>query len=125
MNDSRGYRRAWDAWEQERRHKKISNKTRDRSDHILKISAAVNNWKGSLGPKIKLAEAELFIHWEKIVGSKIAQHSEPSVLQHGRLIIKVNDAIWRHQIFYMRREIQNRLNSHLGKNIVQEIVITG
>ncbi|MGH9658871.1 MAG: DUF721 domain-containing protein [Bryobacteraceae bacterium] len=59
--------------------------------------------------------------WKTAVGAKVARHSRAERLVRGRLIVGVEDAIWRRQLFTMRSLIVSNLNKSLGPGIVDEV----
>lgn len=125
MTDSeRRRRRAWDGWERERK-----KKGRIRDGHtggkVVPLSDAIQGWvqQANLGPR--MVEADLFANWQDIVGAAVADKATPLRLERGRLVLKVSDSTWRHQLLFMRRELIATLNDRLGESLVREIVLTG
>lgn len=125
MEDTdRRRRRAWDGWERERQRK---NRTRegDSGGKVVPIANAIQGWveQGNFGGKLR--EADLFAHWSDLVGKVVAEKATPLRLERGRLIVKVTDSAWRHQLLYMRAELIASINSRIGTTMVKEIVLTG
>lgn len=124
MVDTDRRRRAWDGWERERQRK---NRTRegDSGGKVTPLGNAIKGWidQGNFGGKLR--EADLFSHWENFVGKVVAEKSTPLRLERGRLILKVTDSVWRHQLLYMRAELIASINDRIGTSIVKEIVLTG
>ena len=59
--------------------------------------------------------------WARAVGKKIAQHTRPSRLVRGRLIVEVEDAVWQRNLFTLTKHITSNLEKALGPGIVSEI----
>ncbi len=68
-----------------------------------------------------IREQQLFLRWEEIVGTAIANHSSPSRLRNGILWLQVTDAVWRQELTLMRVELVAKINSALGEEIVKDI----
>ncbi len=59
--------------------------------------------------------------WERAVGEKVARHAIPVNLVRGRLVIDVEDLVWRQQLFPMTSQIVSRLAKVTGR----EDLVTG
>jgi predicted nucleic acid-binding Zn ribbon protein len=71
----------------------------------------------------RLEEAGIWRVWDETVGGQIATKARPSRFQDGVLTVMVNSAPWMQQLNFMKRDIAQRLNEHLGKELVQEIYL--
>lgn len=91
----------------------------------MPIGDAIKGWvdQGNLGGRLR--EADLFTHWNEMVGDVVAEKATPLRLERGRLIVKVADSAWRHQLLYMRAELIASINNRVGSSMVKEIVLTG
>lgn len=66
-----------------------------------------------------ISEEQLAIAaWERAVGKKIAAYTRPVSLVRDRLVVDVDDDIWRQQLYPMRGQIVDRLVKVLGRPIV-------
>ena len=52
-----------------------------------------------------LAEGEVFVKWEEIVGQEIAKHSEPIEIKDGKLLIKCSSTAWATQLNLVKNEL--------------------
>lgn len=59
--------------------------------------------------------------WARAVGPKIAGHSAVAGLIRGRLVVDVDDAVWRSQLTTMRKQVVAQVNKVVGRDIVVEI----
>lgn len=59
--------------------------------------------------------------WRAVVGKKIARHAAAERLVRKRLVVGVEDAIWRQQLFTMRRLILERIQHFAGPGLVEEL----
>ena len=59
--------------------------------------------------------------WDKTVGNKISKKTEPISVKNGTLVIKTTNPVWKQELQIQKREIINKLNNELKKNIIKEI----
>ena len=56
--------------------------------------------------------------WKKIVGKTIAQNTEIVDIQHGKILVKTSNAIWRNELIFQKEDLLNRMKKeNLGLNI--------
>ncbi|HLY19470.1 MAG TPA: DUF721 domain-containing protein [Bryobacteraceae bacterium] len=72
--------------------------------------------KGPLDPD-DLARAA----WPQAVGKKIAARARASRLVRTRLIVEVEDPVWRKQLFALSGQILANLEARLGPRIVEDL----
>lgn len=71
----------------------------------------------------RLEEAGIWRVWDETVGPQIATKARPSRFQDGVLTVRVTSAPWMQQLNFMKRDIAQRLNDRLGKDLVREIFL--
>ncbi|HEV8039585.1 MAG TPA: DUF721 domain-containing protein [Bryobacteraceae bacterium] len=59
--------------------------------------------------------------WPAAVGKRIASHASAKSLVRDKLIVEVEDAIWRKNLFHLRFQILAKLSEILGSGIVQDV----
>jgi predicted nucleic acid-binding Zn ribbon protein len=59
--------------------------------------------------------------WPAAVGKRIASHASAKSLVRDSLIIEVEDAIWRKNLFQLRFQILAKLSEVLGSGIVKDV----
>ena len=59
--------------------------------------------------------------WPLAVGKKIAARTRPARMVRTRLIIEVEDLVWKKQLFALSRQILANLERHLGQGIVEDL----
>ncbi len=59
--------------------------------------------------------------WKATVGKKIASHARALSLVRTHLIVEVDDAVWKFQLFSMSRMIVTQLEKRLGAGVVSDI----
>ncbi len=59
--------------------------------------------------------------WPVAVGKKIAAHARASRLVRTRLVIEVEDVIWRRQLMALGPQILSILERNLGRGLVEDL----
>lgn len=59
--------------------------------------------------------------WNNAVGDVIAKNAKPEAFKGTLLLVRVNSAPWMHHLQFLRKDIINKVNSALGKDLVQDI----
>jgi hypothetical protein len=59
--------------------------------------------------------------WPMAVGKKVAARTRPARMVRTRLIVEVEDLIWKKQLFGLSRQILTNLERHLGPGIVEDL----
>lgn len=87
------------------------------------VSASLERIAGSMGAPDPATLAEIFGHWEEIVGPEVARHAAPANLRRGVLTITVARPAWATQLRYLSSNLMDRLAEHAGAEVVTEIVV--
>jgi len=67
-------------------------------------------------------EMKLKEWWIDIVGKKISKHLIDFSLRDSKLYIRINSAVVRNELLFIRNEIKNSLNKRAGKVVVTDII---
>jgi hypothetical protein len=59
--------------------------------------------------------------WPLAVGKKVAARTRPARMVRTRLIVEVEDLIWKKQLFTLTAQILTNLERHLGQGIVEDL----
>jgi hypothetical protein len=59
--------------------------------------------------------------WPSAVGKRIAMHTRAARMVRTRLVVEVEDAIWRRQLFALSGQILRNLETHIGPGAVEEL----
>jgi hypothetical protein len=59
--------------------------------------------------------------WKQTVGERIAAQATPLALKGSELVLAVPDAVWRQELSLMAPEIRERINTMLGRKVVEKI----
>jgi predicted nucleic acid-binding Zn ribbon protein len=59
--------------------------------------------------------------WPVAVGRRIAAKARAVKLVRSHLVVEVDDAVWKHQLFALRHQILHKMNQNIGAGIVEDI----
>ncbi|MFO7560515.1 MAG: DUF721 domain-containing protein [Desulfobacterales bacterium] len=59
--------------------------------------------------------------WDKTMGMTIAENARPAAFKGQLLVVQVASSPWMQQLQFLKKDIIQKLNSALGKELVQEI----
>ena len=59
--------------------------------------------------------------WPLAVGKKVAARTRPARMVRTRLIVEVEDSVWKKQLLALSRQILTNLERHLGCGIVEDL----
>lgn len=59
--------------------------------------------------------------WPAAVGKRIASHATAKSMVRDSLIVEVEDAVWRKNLFQLRFQILGKLSEILGSGVVQDV----
>ena len=82
---------------------------------------------GSLIRKLRLSgdvisgEQLALAAWPDAVGRRIANHTRAAKLVRTRLVVEVEDVIWKRNLFSLSRQILFNLQKHLGPGLVEDL----
>lgn len=75
-----------------------------------------------LGIRQRLDEAEAVEGWREIAGPRINRVTRDVWIEHGRLYVQITSAAWRQELHFNRGAWLDRLNTHLERPLVKEII---
>lgn len=61
--------------------------------------------------------------WDEVVGPAIARNAQPQKLNANRLVIAVRNAGWMQELTLLRRDLCDRLNRWMGREVIKEIFL--
>jgi predicted nucleic acid-binding Zn ribbon protein len=59
--------------------------------------------------------------WDGAVGDTIAKNAKPEAFKGRLLLVRVNSSPWMHHLQFLRKDIIRKINTALGKDLVQDI----
>lgn len=60
--------------------------------------------------------------WEKVVGSIFAKHTTNIYVKNKKLFVFLDSSVLRNELYMEKTEIIKKLNSEIGKKVINEIV---
>lgn len=87
-------------------------------DSLIKTFPALLN---AAGAPEEVAEAACVAMWREAVGEGLMSHAVPVRLRDQKLVVAVEDSLWKKQLEHMRGQLLFRLNSVLGQSVVTSI----
>lgn len=85
--------------------------------HVLKDTLS------ELGIERSLQKYQALQVWAEVVGDQIAAVTEPKTLTGGKLMVRVKNDVWRHELIYHLPEIIININKQVGIQAVEEIIL--
>jgi predicted nucleic acid-binding Zn ribbon protein len=89
------------------------------------ISDVLNNLVNQRQWESGLAEGNLFVQWEKIVGSDIATHSAPISIYEGILLVQCSSTAWATQLQAVHDQLLATITSSAPGALVESLRFTG
>ena len=59
--------------------------------------------------------------WNDLVGAGVADHAQPVSIEHGRLVVSVDDPAWASQLRWAEPDLLRRLEAAVGPDVVTSI----
>ncbi len=72
-----------------------------------------------------LAEGNLFVHWKKIIGEEIAQHTAPISILDGVLTIQTTSTAWATQLQLISNDLLATIQKDATGVLVEKLVFFG
>jgi len=94
-----------------------------RFDTPKPISESLHNYLDKFPHKKKLRQGMVLSVWEDVVGEQISSQVSDIHFENGKLIIKVTNQVWRHEIHANRFSIAKKLNTKVKSQIVGDIIV--
>ena len=74
------------------------------------------------GPGARVT-AGVFGRWDEVVGTTVAAHARPVVLDGGSLLVEVDEPGWAAQLRFLEADLLARLAAAVGAGVVQRIEV--
>lgn len=100
--------------------------TRLRDNKVSCLADEISNISEILGVKDRENELRIFNVWKECVGETISKFASPAGIKNNKLLVRVENPVWRFELSNRKEEIIKKINSHLqglkNKTIIKEIV---
>jgi len=96
--------------------------TKTRFNKTVSLKNELDTFMQYIGLDAKMQELQILNIWKECVGSAIANYSTPIEIRKNKLLVRVENASWRHELSMKKEEIIEKLNLKLKKKIIKEII---
>ena len=104
--------------------KRIDTKTR--LNRTICLKNELDDFMKYIGLDARMHELKILQVWKECVGETIAKYSKPIEIRKNKLLISVENSVWRYELSSRKTEIIQKLNENLkspkGRKIIKEIV---
>ena len=59
--------------------------------------------------------------WPRVVGARVGRHSRAVSFRNGALLVEVDGSAWMHELSFLKRDLIQKINRHLGMERVREV----
>ena len=87
-------------------------------EHIGTILDAFFKERGIAEP---LRVHHAVVDWDSLVGDAISRHARAVLVEHGTLIVEVENPGWMHRLQMQESELRTKVNRHYGEDIIRQI----
>ncbi len=85
------------------------------------LKIAINSMLKKFGIDNAIAQNNALNKWNEIVGDTVARNTQPERVEHGVIIVKVSSPTWRQELQFQKKEIIQKINNTIGKNVIKDI----
>ena len=97
------------------------DKKKETEKEAAPIGELVGRLLGKYRPDSDQELTKVWDIWEDAVGETIAENTRPAAFKGEILIVYVASSTWMHQLQFLKKDIIEKVNSALGKELVEEI----
>lgn len=96
--------------------------TRSRFNKTVSLKSELDSFMSYIGLDARMQELQILTVWKECVGEAIAKYSTPVEIKKNKLLVKAENAAWRHELSMRKEEIIEKLNKNLKKKLIKEII---
>ena len=85
------------------------------------LKTAIDSMLKRFGIDSAIAQNRALNIWNEIVGDTVAKNTQPDRVEHGVIIVKVSSPTWRQELYFQKKEIIQKINNTIGKNVIRDI----
>lgn len=85
------------------------------------LKIAIDSMLKRFGIDKAIAQNKALNIWNEIVGDTVAKNTQPDRVEHGVIIVKVSSPTWRQELYFQKKEIIQKINNKIGKNVIRDI----
>lgn len=94
-----------------------------RYDKPKSLGSALQDFLDRFPHKKKMRQGMVLAVWKEVVGERIASQAEDLHFEGDKLVCKVRNQVWRHEIHSNRFSIAKRLNTRVKAQVVADIIV--
>jgi predicted nucleic acid-binding Zn ribbon protein len=102
-----------------------TSQTRENIGDPQQIGSVLDELVKSRDWRQGLAEGNIFVDWEKIVGSEISIHSTPLSLVDGQLTIQTSSTAWATQLNLISADLLETISGSAPGALVDKLIFIG
>lgn len=87
------------------------------------MNSLLKDFMKKIPNRSKLQRGMVLHVWPQVVGDQMNAVCNDIHFEGNRLVVKVKDSAWRHEIHMNRFSIAKKLNDKVGEKIVKEIIV--
>ena len=87
-------------------------------EHIGTILASLFRQKRMEDP---IRVNRVVLEWDFLVGEQVCRHAKAVHVDHGTLIVEVENSAWMHRLQMQEWELRARINRHFEEEIIRQI----
>lgn len=92
-----------------------------KQETISSLGNVLDSLIKSLGIEKQVEQYKIFDAWNSVVGEQIAKVAKPERIHNGVLIVTVNNAPWRTELTFRKKEILEKIHSTLKSTSILDI----
>ena len=92
-----------------------------RKENIQSVGDALKLLVQSLGIEKQVEQYKIFDVWNDVVGQQVAKVAQPERLQNGVLFVSVNNAPWRTELTFRKKEILEKIHQQTKSQSITDI----
>ena len=85
------------------------------------LKIAIDSMLRKFGIDNAVAQNNALNIWNEVVGKTVAKNTQPDRVEHGVMIVKVSSPTWRQELYFQKKEIIQKINNTIGKNVIRDI----
>jgi len=85
----------------------------------------IDNLTSKMGWESPLAQSELLDSWAEIAGAETAEHSAPTAIEGGTLLVRCDSTAWATQLRLMRSQITTKIATRFPQAGITEVRFEG
>ncbi len=86
-----------------------------------KIGGLILEALNKMGYAERIHRQSAVIGWSEIVGEIISNETKALKIDNKTLVVKVHKAAWRQQLIFLKEEILKKIETDLGRGVVEDI----